>query len=67
MKENDLLMGGFAQASLEGFSEAQLDQFEALTVQADIDIYNWVMGKEPIPDEFNTEVMAALVAYKNKL
>jgi len=67
MKENDLLIGGYTKEHIEQLNDEQLSRFEALLQEGDSDLYNWIMEKEPIPDEFDNDIMAALIAYKNKL
>ncbi|MEI6559091.1 MAG: succinate dehydrogenase assembly factor 2 [Rhodospirillaceae bacterium] len=64
MRESDLLLGNFADAHAGGFDEAQLDRFETLLEVADADIYNWYAGREPVPPEYNHDVMALLQAFR---
>jgi len=58
--ENDLLFGRFASRRLAGFSEEQLDRFEALLVRADSDLFDWVTGKQPVPADLDHDVMAMI-------
>ncbi len=55
-REMDLLLGSFADLHLHAFSAAQLDLYEALLEQPDPDIYNWIIGKEPVPADCDNEV-----------
>lgn len=66
-KESDLVIGGFAQAHLETMNEAQLDHFEALLERSDPEVLAWVIGQEPVPAAFDTDVMAMLMAFKHAL
>lgn len=59
-READLLIGRFADRHLGTFSDAQLDQFEALLAQSDPDIYNWVTEREAPPVALDTEVLRML-------
>ena len=61
-KEVDLIFGTFAQAELPGLSEAELDQFEALLIAPDQDVYAWLRGDKPVPEEFDTGVFTRLRA-----
>lgn len=64
MKETDLLLGRFASAHLPGFDEEQLDEFEALLAAGDVNIYVWAVGREPVPEEYDTGVMRLLQGFK---
>ncbi len=60
MKENDILLGRFADRYIEELDERQLDDFEALMGQVDIDVMNWILGKTTVPDAFDTDVMSLI-------
>ncbi len=61
--ENDILFGGFAEKYLASLSPAQLDKFEALLANNDTDLFNWVTGKEPVPAEWDDEVMTRIKSF----
>ena len=63
MKENDLLLGRFARANLKTLSEEDIAAFEALLMESDNDIYNWVTMKESPPEAHVTPIMTALIAF----
>jgi len=48
-READLILGGFAERYLHALTPAQLDAFEALLEEADHDLYDWIVGREPAP------------------
>jgi len=50
MREMDLLMGRFADKYIESFSEAEVDLYEEILEYSDPDLYNWVSGRDEIPD-----------------
>ena len=60
MKETDLLLGGFARKYLADFSSDELDIYETLLEAGDPNIYVWAVGREEVPPEFQTNVMALL-------
>jgi antitoxin CptB len=62
-REMDLLLGGFADAHLRGFTCEQLDCYEALLLQSDPDLYSWVTKTEPIPAEQDNDVMRLLSVF----
>lgn len=63
-KEMDLLMGSFAQKHVPGFSEDELAEYEALLHHNDPDLYNWVIGKEPVPANIDGDLFQKLKAHK---
>lgn len=66
-KEADILLGGFAKANVETLSDEAVTQFEALLTNKDHDIYDWITGKYPAPDEFDTPVLDMIRAFKPAL
>ena len=50
-KETDILFGKFADAWIDRFDAGQLDAFEALLDESDVDLYNWLSGREPLPED----------------
>jgi antitoxin CptB len=53
-KEMDLLMGNFADTHITTMSDAELDQFEAMLLESDPDLYSWYMGNsKPPADNLN--------------
>lgn len=62
-READFLLGRFADRHLDGFGGPELDQFEALIERSDPDIYNWLSGREPLPQEHRNSVTAMLTDF----
>jgi antitoxin CptB len=60
MREMDLVMGQFADASLPEMSEAELDEFERLLDAPDPQVLAWITGEEPTPSGFDTPLFARL-------
>lgn len=63
-KENDILLGQFAQTHIEGFGALELDQYERLLNTSDNDIFDWITGKADVPPEADTPVLRRLLAFK---
>ena len=63
IKEADLMMGRFADAYLPQFGAEELGQFSALLEEQDLDVYGWVIGRDPVPEEHRTRVMDLLQAF----
>jgi succinate dehydrogenase flavin-adding protein (antitoxin of CptAB toxin-antitoxin module) len=65
LKETDLLLGAFARAHLPLFDAGQLDRYEKLLdCNQDPAIYAWAVGRDPVPPEFDTDVMKLLKQFK---
>ena len=56
-KETDILLGTFAERHLDGLSEAELDDYEALLKIEDPRLYTWITGQETPPAEYDTPVL----------
>ena len=63
MKENDILLGRFADRYIQKLNDQQLDDLEVLMKQNDIDIMNWVIGKTAVPEKFNTELILLIQSF----
>ncbi len=63
-REMDLLVGGFADAHLGGFDSVQLDQFELLLRQNDLDLYAWVARRAQPPEELANPVTDLFLNFK---
>jgi antitoxin CptB len=64
MKEADVMLGGFAHAHLADLTEAQVDRLELLLEELDVDIMDWVIGKTPVPEKYDTDIFAMILKYK---
>ena len=49
IKEMDLILGGYADAALDGLDAAGLDRFEAALAENDHDLLAWVTGRDAPP------------------
>jgi len=56
-KEADLMIGGFFDAHSAGWTAAELDWFEALLEEQDVDIMGWAIGSIPCPAEWDGAMM----------
>ena len=62
-KELDLFVGRFAEQHLDRFSDAQIDQFEAILEEDEHAIYGWLIGREPVPPRHDNLVMRMLLSF----
>ena len=63
-RESDLLLGSFADRNLDGFTTDQLARYDRLLECSDPDLYNWMTGREAVPDEHDHDVMRLLKQHR---
>jgi len=61
-KEADLLIGGFVRRHVAAFTEAELDELEAVLELPDVDLADWLSGRRAIPAEVANPMLARMVA-----
>lgn len=59
-KETDLMVGGFVTRNIATFSEADLDELEAVLELLDVDLADWLSGRRPVPAEVMTPMLARM-------
>ncbi|TVV72534.1 succinate dehydrogenase assembly factor 2 [Sphingomonas solaris] len=59
-KEADYMMGGYYDTHAAGWTDAELDWFEALIEEQDVDIMGWAIGTIAVPDRWQGPMMARL-------
>jgi antitoxin CptB len=59
-QESDLILGSFAEDSLETLDGGQLGRFEALLDCTDPDLFDWIFGVSDPPLEHDHDVMRLL-------
>src|SRR5271169_2290471 len=63
VREMDLIVGRFADAYIDKFDAAGLDDFERLIEAPNSDLYAWVTGAESAPAPYDTMVLANRISY----
>lgn len=63
-KENDIILGRFARAHLDGFDSEALDQYEKLLANGDNDIFDWLSGRAEVPAEEDSPVLQKLLRFR---
>ena len=63
-QEADLLIGTFADRHLAAMTAAQLDEYEQLLEENDVDLVNWLSGKAAAPDDLQGPVWQLLKNFK---
>jgi antitoxin CptB len=59
-REMDLIMGRFADAALGELTEAQIAELERLADVPDPELYAWLTGGQPVPDDYDLAVFRRL-------
>lgn len=63
-KEADVMLGGFARAHLAELTDSDLDIFEALLEELDVEIMDWVIGRKPVPERHDTALFQKILTFK---
>lgn len=63
MREVDLLLGRFADATVDTAPEGDLAAFEALLEVPDPDILQWITGEAPVPPTDDNPFIRKLIAF----
>ena len=66
VKELDLILGRFAERVLADFDMAELQQFAVLLGEPDPDIYDWLVGRVPLPARLQNPVTGLLLDFTNR-
>lgn len=64
MREMDLLLGTFAEASLDALSASELDEFEMLLDIQDGDFLKWLTGETAVPPRYDTDLFRRIRAFR---
>jgi antitoxin CptB len=62
-REHDFLMGTYADEHLDNLSDEDLDNFDALLQEQDWDVYYWIIGQLPAPEQFQTHILTDLQSF----
>ena len=63
-REMDLLMGSFADAHLLGLSDDDVSEFERLLATPDWEVYAWLIGQKPVPDNFESSLLTRMMEFR---
>ncbi len=63
VREMDLIVGRFADARIDSFSDAELNEFERLIEIPNAELYAWIVGNDPVPAAQDTPVLRQLIAF----
>lgn len=60
--ETDLLVGGYVEGRIDRLTEAEMDALEEVLELPDTDLADWLIGRRPIPPEFDSPMLRAIRA-----
>ncbi len=63
MREMDLILGPFADASLAGLTEAEIEQYESLLDISDTELLPILTGRDAVPDELRTPLFERILTF----
>ena len=67
MHETDKIVGGFAVQELKNLSEDLLYDFDKLLDVPDVDLLNWILGRDRVPRSFDNRIFLFFFAFKESL
>jgi antitoxin CptB len=56
-KETDKILGIFARKYVAGMNEDQLNLFQKILDEQDVDLFDWMSGKKPTPQDVQDNVI----------
>lgn len=59
-RELDLIFGTVVDRLLAGLDEQSVAQIEALLDENDLEVYDWLIGKTPVPEQHKNKMMDEL-------
>ncbi|MCB2079031.1 MAG: succinate dehydrogenase assembly factor 2 [Novosphingobium sp.] len=59
-READYMIGGFFDRYHTGWTDVEVDWFEALVEEDDVDIMAWALGTQSVPEEYLGAQMDAM-------
>jgi antitoxin CptB len=62
-KESDAIVGGYFAEAAATLSDARVVEAEALLEESDLDLVDWIMGRQPLPDRWRGTVFDDLMAH----
>jgi antitoxin CptB len=66
MRETDLIMGRFAEATIDRLTEQELDHLEQLLEVPDRELLAWVTSETAVPPNFDTAVFRRLREFSHR-
>jgi antitoxin CptB len=64
-REMDLILGRFADAVIGALSDKEVAELERLSDLSDGELYAWISGAKPVPQNYDTAMYRRLLAFNN--
>lgn len=55
-----MLIGGFCDRNCSDWTDTEMEWFETLLEEQDVDIMAWAIGTQPVPERFESPMMRRL-------
>ncbi len=55
------MVGGFVTRHIREFTDAELDELEAVLEYQDVDLTDWLMGRRPVPPSHATPILSRML------
>lgn len=65
-REMDLLLGSFADANVNSFTETELEEYAKLLEESDPDLYDWFTKQKPVPANATNGILEKFLKHKLK-
>lgn len=62
-REMDLVLGRFADATIAGWTDREIDEMEALLAVPDVELWRWITGQDEIPFNHRSAVLERVIAF----
>ncbi len=66
-KESDLIIGGWIAEALPAIPDFRLGEVEELLEELDLDLLDWLMGRQPIPERWRDSIFDEVLQYYRRL
>jgi antitoxin CptB len=62
-REMDLLLGRFADATIQDWTEDETAEMEQILRVPDTELYRWITGQDTVPDNHRSEMLTRVIEF----
>lgn len=62
-REMDLLLGRFTDATILDWTEEETAEMEAILTVPDTQLYRWITGQDPVPDNHRSGMLTRVIEF----
>ena len=66
IKELDILLGNWAKQNIDGLNENECNELTTILNEETLDLVNYLIKKEKIPNNINNSIMKQILRFKDK-